>query len=642
MRQETEAGRDAYIAARDVTVIHQHALAGLAQTPGSVRTVWGNVPARNPGFTGREQLLTAVRDALLSGDRAIVQALHGISGVGKTQIAVEYAHRFAGSYNLVWWVAAEQTGQIGGQFAALAEALGSASPRMNLATVRRAVLGELHDREQWLLVFDNAENPQDVMPWLPGGSGHVLITSRVRRWAEVAVPIEVDVLSRADSVAMLRSRVSAMSEDDADRVAEAVGDLPLAIAQAAGTMADTGMAAAEYNRLLTSHAAEMLDQGRPASYPRSLAAVTQLAFDQLQSEAPAAADLVGICAFLASETIPASWFPRACEHLPGLLAEQAADPVAWRKVLSQVGHHVLAHVDPDGIVMHRLTQAVLRQYLSGQAAPTQTRAVAILAANRPGDGADPAAWLGWARLLPHVLALDPVSTSSTDLRDLASEAAWYLVRRGDIRSGYDLACRLYNQWGTRLGADDRRTLWAATTLAHALRAMGRYEEARQLDEESLAWERRLGGNDHHYTLIAASHLAIDLRALGLVRAAQELHEDTLARRRRVLGEDHPSTLSSASNLAEDLRALGEVQAARDLDEDTLARRRRVLGEDHPSTLVSASNLAEDLRALGEVQAARDLDEDTLARRRRVLGEDHPSTLISASNLAEDLRAQDKT
>ena len=114
MRQETEAGRDAYIAARDVTVIHQHALAGLAQTPGSVRTVWGNVPARNPGFTGREQLLTAVRNALLSGDRAIVQALHGIGGVGKTQIAVEYAHRFAGSYNLVWWVAAEQTGQLGG------------------------------------------------------------------------------------------------------------------------------------------------------------------------------------------------------------------------------------------------------------------------------------------------------------------------------------------------------------------------------------------------------------------------------------------------------------------------------------------------------------------------------------------------
>ena len=163
---------------------------------------------------------------------------------------------------------------------------------MNLATVQRAVLSELHDRKHWLLVFDNAENPQDVMPWLPGGSGHVLITSRARRWAEVAVPIEVDVLSRADSVAMLRSRVSAMSQDDADRVAEAVGDLPLAIAQAAGTMADTGMAAAEYNRLLTSHAAEMLDQGRPASYPRSLAAVTQLAFDQLQSEAPAAADLV--------------------------------------------------------------------------------------------------------------------------------------------------------------------------------------------------------------------------------------------------------------------------------------------------------------------------------------------------------------
>ena len=136
---------------------------------------------------------------------------------------------------------------------------------------------------------------------------------------------------------------------------------------------------------------------------------------------------------------------------------------------------------------------------------------------------------------------------------------------------------------------------------------------------------------------AARYLAWALRDMGRYAEARELDEDTLARRRRVLGDDHPDTLSSANNLAIDLRNLGEYQAARDLDEDTLARRRRVLGEDHPDTLTSANNLAIDLSNLGEYQAARDLDEDTLARYRRVLGEDHPDTLTSANNLAIDLR-----
>ena len=196
---------------------------------------------------------------------------------------------------------------------------------------------------------------------------------------------------------------------------------------------------------------------------------------------------------------------------------------------------------------------------------------------------------------------------------------------------------LRQQWRDRLGEDHEHTLMAAHYLAWALLEMGRYAEARDLNQDTLDRRRRVLGEDHPDTLNSAHNLAIDLRKLGEVQAARDLDQDTLDRHRRVLGEDHPSTLRSATNLAVDLRELGEVQAARDLDQDTLDRRRRVLGEDHPNTLISASNLATDLRALGEVQAARDLDQDTLDRRRRVLGQDHPDTLTSANNLAIDLR-----
>ena len=174
--------------------------------PGSRPGVW-NVPARNPGFTGRDGLLVAVREALLSGDRAVVQALHGMGGVGKTQLAIEYAHRFAGGYELVWWINAESPALIAEQVAALAAQLGCAEPGAELQAARGAVLAELRVRDRWLLVFDNATGPEDVADGLPAGAGHVLITSRARDWAEIAVPVEVDVLARAESVAILCNRV---------------------------------------------------------------------------------------------------------------------------------------------------------------------------------------------------------------------------------------------------------------------------------------------------------------------------------------------------------------------------------------------------------------------------------------------------
>ena len=143
--------------------------------PGTMPRIW-NIPARNPGFTGRDGLLVAVRERLVAGDRAVVQALHGMGGVGKTQLAAEYAHRFAGSYDLAWWINAEQGGLIGDQVAALGLALGCVQAEAGTEVVRTLVLAELRERGRWLLVFDNAEDLADVTGWLPGGGGHVLIT----------------------------------------------------------------------------------------------------------------------------------------------------------------------------------------------------------------------------------------------------------------------------------------------------------------------------------------------------------------------------------------------------------------------------------------------------------------------------------
>ncbi len=607
--------------------------------PGSVPRVW-NIPARNPGFTGRDGLLVAVRERLLAGDKAVVQALQGMGGVGKTQLAAEYCYRFAGTYDLAWWVNAEQAGLIGDQFAALGAALGCVPAGASTDAVRAGVLAELRDRGRWLLVFDNAEDPADITPWLPGGGGHVLITSRARHWAQIAVPVEVDVLARPESVAILQDRVPGLGADDADHLAAQLGDLPLGIAQAAGFMAETGMPAAQYLGLLRTRAGQLLDQAAPGSgYPHSLAAATQLIADRLDRGDPAAGELAGLCAFLAPEPIPEDLFTSAPGLLAGELAARAADPLAWRQTLARLAGQSLARIDQRGLVMHRLTQAILRDRLTPEhAAATRERAEAILAASNPEDAGNPATWPRWAQLMPHLLAADLAATESPALRWMACNACWYLISRGDTRTAHDLASDLHQPWRERLGDDDHHTLAAATYLAWALRDMGRYTEARDLNQDTLDRTRRILGDDHQNTLASASNLAAALYELGEVQAARDLDQDTLDRKRRVLGADHPDTLTSANNVAGYLRALGEVQAARDLDQDTLDRSRRVLGDDHPATLTSATNLAIDLRALGEVQAARDLHQDTLDRRRRILGADHPDTLASAANLAVGLYA----
>ena len=613
---------------------------GLApRLPGTLPRVW-NVPARNAGFTGRDGLLVTIRERLLGGDRAVVQTLHGMGGVGKTQLATEYAHRFASEYDIGWWVSAEQPALIAGQVAALAGPLGCAEPGAAVTAAAAAVLAALRARDRWLLVFDNAVAAADLAGWLPGGTaGHVLITTRTSGWSEIAdSPVEVDVFARPESAAILRERIPGLGEADAGRLADGLGDLPLAIAQAAGYMADSGMPAAEYLDLVRTRAARILDEGRVLSYPHTLAGAIQLTTEKLTQENPAAALLAEVCAFLAPEPIPLALFTTAAGQLPEPLASSAADPLEWRNLLTALSRTALARVDQRSLQMHRLTQAILRDQLTGeQAAAARALAGTILAASNPGKPGDPARWPAWAQLLPHILVVDSASSGEA-VRWLVGGAAFYLLSRGDARGAHDLASRQYQQLARQLGDDDHFTLRAAVLLATVLQHMGQLTDAWRLHEDTLSRLRRAYGDDDRVTMSSANNLGLTLRALGEYQAARELDEDTLARSRRVLGENHPDTLGSAGNLAADLRAQGEHQAARELDEDTLAQYRRALGKNHPDTLISANNLAADLRALGDYQAARKLDEDTLARYRRVLGKNHPNTLGSADNLANDLRA----
>ena len=620
------------------------------------RRVW-TIPARSSVFTGRAELLAGLEAALRLEGSAVVQAVTGIGGIGKTTTAIEYAHRHHDEFDVAWWVPAEDPALLPQRLAELALALDLATATDPVGVGVARLLGELARRDRWLLLFDNAEDPRALREFLPEGPGQVLITSRNPAWQGIAATVGMREFTRAESIALLRRLASDLTGDEADRVAEAVGDLPLAVEQAGSLLADTGLTVDKYLRLLAERAQDVLDHDPGGAYPQSVAASWAVAFDRLATDDPTALDLLTVAAWCGPEPVPLSLLtdypdplptrlrPLATDPLPERLRPLATDPLLLARCTTILHRRGMATVSAHGLQLHRIPAALLRARSQASEVTADVGwasiVVRLLDQAAPGNvRTDLGGWPTWRRLLPHVLAaagrdvaLDAVPAEATRVLD---HAATYLLIRGEPQAALTPCERAYDVRREKYGDDHPDTLTSASHLALNLSELADYRRARALDEDTLTRRRRILGENHPDTLTSAGQLASDLLLFGDYPQARELQEDVLNRRRRMLGEDHPDTLTSAIQLGVLLWYLGDYPQARQLLNDTLTRCRRILGEDHPDTLHSATVLGLVLSSLGDYPQARQLQNDAVTRGRRVLGEDHPATLRSTYYLGQTL------
>ncbi|WIM97895.1 FxSxx-COOH system tetratricopeptide repeat protein [Actinoplanes oblitus] len=602
-----------------------------------------NIPPRNVNFTGRTELLAVLHTRLGSGTTAVLpEAIHGFGGVGKSQLAIEYVHLYQHDYDIVWWIPAERPAQIRTALVELAQRLELPVPPLAGSAVPAVIdaLSRGRPSASWLLVFDNAELPEDVQPFFPSSeSGKIMVTSRNPEWVEVASPIQVDVFSRAESVQLLRRRAPTLAESDAARLAEALSDLPLAVELAAAWMAETGMATDEYLRLLDAGRPSLTEAvggtptaAPPLDYPEEVAAAWSMSLIGLREREPAALRLLQVCAFFAPEPISRILLSNA----RGLGIHPDLDPVLrnatrFNQAVRTIGRYSLARVDyrTNSLHMHRLVQRVLiAQMEPDERELLRHSAHLLLAANDPNLPEETDHWPRYAELYPHVLASDATECRHGYVRDLVLNEARYLSRWGDFRGARDLAMHAYEVLVRIEGPAHLDALRMANWLGYMQFSVGDYRAAAKLNADTLQLYREALGDDREETLNAIGAVAADLRVAGDFSGALDRSLTVYERARAGFGEGEPFTLRAAHNLAVSLRLSGMFSRALQLGERTHLQLIQVLGADHLDTLQTRGGINLDRRELGEHVTARTDQETLVALLRSLLPDERHALLLS--------------
>ncbi|WKX72547.1 FxSxx-COOH system tetratricopeptide repeat protein [Streptomyces sp. XD-27] len=598
---------------------------GGARYPLDPPAVWEGVPHRDPHFSGREELLTQLRQRFgRESGTASVCALVGMPGIGKSQLAAEYAHRFAAHYDLVWWVAADTRARVREELARLGLVLGrdvggALEDRISAAS---DALREGRPYRRWLIVLDGADDFTSLADLLPAGTGDVLVTSQSRAWVSRHDVVDVPLFTRAESTAYLHRFVRRVGADGADALAEALGDLPLLLGRAARHLDVTALPVTDY----VARFSGTEGTGTPADTGQIFAP----ALNRLAERSPRAHELLCLCAMFHDGTAPLDVLRPIFR---GVDCDVLVRSVVQMSLLSR-------DTTREGVPiarMHPALRAAVRQRIPAEDREGLTgRIRAALRDTAPGDHMEPEYWPWYAAVIPQLEATGALNPAHKPAADLVLECLSHLHFRGRVREGLRLAERADRMWRSELGElGSPHPKLAAFVGRHTalLRAAGEFERAEQLDRAELERQRLVHGAGAE-DLRVMGQLSNDLQGLGRYTEALELSLARYEGRRELFGEHHPATLNARLGLADSLRLLGRHKEARRHSRACAAafRARSDLGH-RVLRLLAEQRLSLDLRLKGDYTQALDTQTPVAEALRAWLGPDNPYTLAAEHELA---------
>ena len=628
-----------------------------------------NLPfQRNRLFTGREEILHRLHTSLeASKETALIQAISGLGGVGKTQTAIEYAYRYQDHYTRIIWLNGESHETMISEVARLAREINTPNCYdQDQNVVVRGFLTWLETQRSWLLILDNVEDIALARSYLPkGNQGRLLLTTRRQAVGGAIRGISLNamneeeggtfLLKRAKRIAadLLPEQIPARDMQSATHLSRVLGGLPLALDQAGGYI-ERKQCSLERYLLIYEQAHERLlaESGFPedtTDYNYTVATTWSLSFQQVaQGHGQAATDLLRLCAFLAPDDIPVPMLEKipasmAIDLFGPDLGQVSADPVQLEEVLEALLKYSLMRREGNNLFIHRLVQTVLRDgMIKEERSLWVERAIQLMNRFFP-DPDDPANWPLCQYLLAHALtcaewaARAGIRTESSAL--LLSRTGYFLNSQGSYRQAEPLYEQALEIRRAVLGEQHLDTARSLNNLAVLYQNQGRYEEAGPLCKRALAIRREALGEQHPDTATSLSNLGEFYRSQGKYEEAELLFKQTLEIRRAVLGEQHRLTAWSLNNLGEFYRSQGRYEEAELLYKQALKIRRTVFGEQHPDIAWSLNSLGLLYQSQGKYEEAERSYKEALAIWQTMLGEQHPDTAQSLNNLGELYRSQ---
>jgi tetratricopeptide (TPR) repeat protein len=626
---------------------------GAAMADGSAsHNTLNNLPDRNPYFTGRKNELRDLGKALSDHKTA---ALVGQGGFGKTQIAQEYAYRHWDEYGVIWQFDASSGTQIEAGYREFARVvLGMAdAPMQPFDAIRPRIEHWLRAHHDYLFLFDNAEGCEQLGEYLPKGAhrGHALITSRT----VVAVPgvhvepIDVDTFTPGDALAFLRNRVGKGKVDkaDGDKLAEALGFLPLALEQAAAYIKQKKYTLPGYMKLLEKHGLDVFaGKSHNPNYEKTVLTTWTITMEQLE---PDARELMYMLAHCAPNDIPLQMFVKGHEHLPEALksALWPEDALGQDALIEKLLRFALVKLKRDAwnrplLSVHLLMQGVLRR---GAGVLERCFAIAYITSRYRFDTKE--GFSTFSQTWPHAVEIAEQAEEQWGENTNIQERAAFIYHA----TGYGLMQQGYYpealKWHLKnmaievkvLGEEHPNTATTYNNIALVYDAQGNYPEAMKWHQKALVIREKVQGKEHPDTAATYHNMAGVYQIQGDYPAALAWYHKALAIREKTWGKERPETATTYNNMALVCQAQGDFPAALSWNQKALIIREKVLGKEHPDTATTYDNMAVVCRALGNHSKALKWHRKALAICEKVLGKEHPDTAAIYNNMAGAYKAQ---